>query len=535
MNSMIPESLKSFELKYRDLFYKSSLAYWNAAINGTEENWREVTKYQIEIIRLFRDRNYFEEIKKLHSRSSEFDPLIQRQIKILYNEFIPNQYDLKKLEEITNIQNKIENVFTTFRAKFDRQTLTDNEIDEILKNEINSSTLRKVWESSKEIGELIADDLINLVKLRNEQARSLGYKNYHEMSLILSELVPEEVNLLFEELESKTEAKFLTIKNQIDDLLAERYKVSKSELMPWHYQQRFFQEAPPVYSLNFDYYFNDKNLVEITRNYFQSIGLDIDNLIQKSDLFERNGKNQHAFCISIDRESDIRVLCNVKSNVDWMGTLLHEFGHAVYDKFIDQSLPFILRDAAHIFVTEAIAMLFGKLAFHPVWIKNALSIDDNEIEKLRESAIKFMKINQSIFMRWVFVMYEFEKSLYDNPEQNLNSLWWDLHQKYLLLNKPDERNKPDWATKIHIATSPCYYHNYLLGEIFSSQLNNTLHKKILNSNNIWENVLINNSEIGKYLIDNLFRFGASLHWKEIVRIATNQDLNTEYFISDYFD
>ncbi|MFN4111560.1 MAG: M2 family metallopeptidase, partial [Ignavibacteria bacterium] len=288
---MIPEFLKSFELKYRDLFYKSSLAYWNAAINGTEENWREVTKYQIEIIRLFRDRNYFEEIKKLHSRNSEFDPLIQRQIKILYNEFIPNQYDLKKLEEITNIQNKIENVFTTFRAKFDGKTLTDNEIDEILKNEINSSTLRKVWESSKEIGELIADDLINLVKLRNEQARSLGYKNYHEMSLILSELVPEEVDLLFKELENKTEAKFLEIKNQIDGLLAERYKIDKSELMPWHYQQRFFQEAPPVYSINFDYYFNDIDLVEITRNYFQSIGLDIDNLIQKSDLFERNGKN----------------------------------------------------------------------------------------------------------------------------------------------------------------------------------------------------------------------------------------------------
>lgn len=535
MTLTIPESLKNFEIRYKDLFLKSSLAYWNASINGTEQNWKEVTKYQLEMIKLFRDRNYFEEIKKLYFRISDFDPVVQRQIKILYNEFLPNQYDLKKLEEITNIQNKIESVFTSFRTVFNGKTLTDNEVDEILKNELNSVTLQKVWEASKKIGDLIVDDLIVLVKLRNEQAKFLGYKNYHEMSLILSELDPQEVNLLFQELERQTDLKYQELKSQIDATFAERYKISKDELMPWHYQQRFFQEAPSIYSLNFDVYFNERDVVKITRDYFKNIGLEIDDLIQRSDLFEKPNKNQHAFCISIDREKDIRVLCNVKSNIDWMNTLLHEFGHAVYDKFIDQSLPFILRDAAHIFITEAIAMLFGKLAFHPVWIKNVLSLNENQIENIGESSIRFTKINQSIFMRWVFVMYEFEKALYDNPDQNLNSLWWELHQKFLHLTIPKERNKPDWATKIHIATSPCYYHNYLLGEVFSSQLNNTLHQKILKSTDIWNNVIINNPEIGKYLIENLFRFGASLHWKEIVRITTGEDLNIKYFVSSYFN
>ncbi len=159
----------------------------------------------------------------------------------------------------------------------------------------------------------------------------------------------------------------------------------------------------------------------------------------------------------------------------------------------------------------------------------------NEIEKIKESAIQFTKMNQIIFSRWVLIMYNFEKALYDNPEQDLNSLWWDLHSKFLHLNKPSNRNKPDWTTKIHIATSPCYYHNYLLGEVFSSQLNNFLHKNIMNSNNIWENVLINNPEIGKYLIEKLFRFGSSLHWKDVIKISTNEDLNTKYFIQQYVE
>lgn len=533
MTDIKPKYLKEFEEKFKELSIKGSLAYWNASINSTEENWNKVTKYQLEIIELLRDRNNFKEIKKLHSNLSEFNPLIQREIEILYKEFLPNQYDKDKLEEITNLQNKIENVFSSFRTSLDGKVLTDNDVDEILKQETDNQLLQKVWEANKEIGDLIVEDLIKLVKLRNEQAQYFGFKNYHEMSLILSELNPDELEKMFNELDKQTEQKFSELKQKIDSDLSQRYKINKEDLMPWHYQQRFFQEAPSIYSLSFNGFYKNKDLVEITKKYFRSIGLDIDDLIENSDLFEKPGKNQHAYCISIDKANDIRVLCNVKPNVDWMGTLLHEFGHAVYDKFIDRTLPFVLRDAAHIFVTEAIAMLFGKLAVHPIWIKEIFNLSESEIESIREASIQFTKMNQIIFSRWVLIMYNFEKELYDNPEQDLNSLWWDLHKRYLQLNKPENRNKPDWTTKIHIATSPCYYHNYLLGEIFSSQLNEYLHKNILNSNNIWEKVLINNSDIGRYLIDNLFRFGSSLHWKDVIKISTKEDLNTKYFVQQY--
>jgi len=31
---------------------------------------------------------------------------------------------------------------------------------------------------------------------------------------------------------------------------------------------------------------------------------------------------------------------------------------------------------------------------------------------------------QLIFTRWAMVMYDFEKRLYTDPRQDLNSLWW---------------------------------------------------------------------------------------------------------------
>jgi peptidyl-dipeptidase A len=42
------------------------------------------------------------------------------------------------------------------------------------------------------------------------------------------------------------------LKNEIDTYFAKRYKINISELRPWHYQNRYFQEAPEIYPVDFD-------------------------------------------------------------------------------------------------------------------------------------------------------------------------------------------------------------------------------------------------------------------------------------------
>ena len=122
--------------------------------------------------------------------------------------------------------------------------------------------------------------------------------------------------------------------------------------------------------MDLDSYYKDKDLVALTRTYYNGIGLNIDDLIARSDLFEKPGKYQHAFSSDIDRAGDVRVLCSVKPDSYWMNTLLHEFGHSVYSKFNDRSCPGLLRDAAHAFTTEAIANLFGRFAASPSWLRD---------------------------------------------------------------------------------------------------------------------------------------------------------------------
>jgi len=192
------------------------------------------------------------------------------------------------------------------------------------------------------------------------------------MSLRLDEQDPEETSKLFEELNILTRDAFIKEKENIDIYLAKKFSIEKNKLMPRHYQNRFFQEAPKIYQVDLNSYYKDKDIVEISRAYYESIGLPVESILQKSDLYERPGKYQHAYCTDIDKMGDVRIVCNIQPNTKRMSTQLHELGHAVYDVYLDKNTPYTLREPAHTFTTEAIAMLLGRFAFNPQWIQDNL-------------------------------------------------------------------------------------------------------------------------------------------------------------------
>jgi len=368
------------------------------------------------------------------------------------------------------METEINKKYLNFRAKIDGKDLSDNQVEDILRNSKNNAELQAVWEGHKMIGPVVEKDIIALVEHRNLIASKLGFSNFHEMSLKLSGQDPAEVTEILDELDNLTRDNFAQLKGDIDTYFSKIYKIRAEELRPWHYQNRYFQEAPEIYPVDFDQYYSNQDPVKLAAAFYDGIGLNVDAILAKSDLYEKPGKNQHAFCTDIDREGDVRTLDNIRPDSYWMNTIMHELGHGVYSYYNDRSLPFTLRDAAHTFTTEAIANLFGRLAKDPQWMQKMGIISQEEAEKISDNARKSLRLEMLVFSRWVQVMYRFEKSMYENPDQDLNKLWWDLAEKYQMLTRPDGRNMPDWATKIHVALYPCYYHNYLLGELLASQL-----------------------------------------------------------------
>jgi len=536
------ENAKESELKefiarhvetIKPLEKQANLAWWEAAVTGDPKAYDRSSELTLQIRRIYSDPREFAFLKEARQSKRIKDPLLARQLTVLHNAYLSNQIEPELLQQIVELGTQIEKNFSTFRGVIDGKKVTDNEIKGILKDQTDSAQRQKAWLASKQVGEAVAADLVRLVKLRNEAARKLGFDNYHTMALATGEQDVRELDKIFADLYRRTNKPFARVKAELDGILAKKYGVAPQELRPWHYHDPFFQETPMVYDLDLDVYYEDKDVKKLAETFYAGIGLPVKAILTNSDLYEKEGKNPHAFCIHIDREGDVRILCNIKSNENWMETTLHELGHGVYDKYLDFTSPYLLRSPAHPFTTEAVAMFFGRLSRNPAWMQQTLGLSDTQRADIEKIGGKYAQLKQLIFARWAMVMYNFEKELYANPDRDLAALWWDLVEKYQLVKRPPDRTNPDWAAKIHFSVAPCYYHNYMLGELLASQLHHTIVRKVLALKSDQGVSYVGQGQVGRFLKEKVFEAGDLYPWHEMIRHATGEPLTAKYFVDQF--
>lgn len=522
LKAFLEQHTKTIQPLYKNLCE----TYRKASISGKAEDYKLSENAQLVYNDIYTDPKVFAEIQELSKNETNWNPSLKRQYEVVYRLYLSSQWDKNLLEKIISLGTEIEQKFSTYRAVYAGKEYSDNEVEEVLKKSTDSEELKWVWEAHKSIGPRVADDVLNLVRLRNQHAKSLGFKNFHNMNLFLWEQEEKELDQFFDDLSDKSEKIFKEHKHILDQHLASRYNCKIEDLMPRHYQNRYFQETPQsMWKIDLDKYYQNQNSETITKDFYTWIWLDVDDILANSDLYEKPGKNQHAYCMNCDKLGDIRVLCNIKQSEKWMGTMLHEFGHAVYDKYINKDLPYFLRDPAHIFTTEAVAEFFQDLSSNWSWMQEMLDISDEEKDIIQKSSLYTIAFNKLIFAQRVQVLRRFEKELYNNPEQDLNKLWRDLVAKYQWITAPADRNSPDRATKIHIATVPCYYHNYLLWYVLAEQRRKKMEEISPEKSN-----LIGQKQVGKRFTENVFKPGSSISWRELVRKSTWQDLNIDIFV-----
>jgi peptidyl-dipeptidase A len=212
---------------------------------------------------------------------------------------------------------------------------------------------------------------------------------------------------------------------------------------------------------------------------------------------------------------------------------LHELGHAIYDRYHDPNEPWLLREPAHAFTTEAVAMFFGRLSRNAAWMHEMLGLSDEETAQIKEVSDRYLRFQQILFVRWALVMYHFEKALYADPDQDLNTLWWDLVEKYQLLKRPPGPADAGWASKLHFTTAPCYYHNYMLGELLASQWHHYLVHNVLGLASDKGVSYVGDQRVGRYLREQVFGPGARYHWQVMILRSTHESLTPKYFVEQF--
>jgi len=501
---------------------------WLANVTGDPGHERKAAELEARVRLRFAEREPYQFLVDLRGAGGTADPLLERQLDVLMRTYRAHQVAPAAIQRMVGLEKSLESRFNNFRADLNGRRVGDNQIRDVLQKSLDSRERRAAWEAAKQIGAEVAGDLLALVRERNDAARSLGYPHYYNMMLELDELEEGELFALLEELERGTRPLFETYRRDLDGRLARQFGIAAADVRPWHMRDPFFQEAPPA-DVDLDPYFAGRSLEQLTADFFSAIGLDIRDLMARSDLYEKPGKCQHAFCMHVDRGQDIRVLCNIRADEQWMGTMLHEFGHAAYDKHLDPGLPYFLRAPAHTLTTEASAMLFGRLSKNAAWLTRWARVPEAEARAAAASCARATREQLLVQTRWCLVMCHMERALYRDPAQDLNTLWWDLVERYQMLRRPEGRHGPDWASKIHFCVAPVYYHNYMLGEMMASQLQRHILERVLGDGRAWDRYVASPA-VGEFLVSELYAQGKSADWRGAVRRATGRSLEAAPFV-----
>lgn len=507
------ELVEALERELERLMMREALAYWRMATAAGDEARDEYASARQRLRRFLSQKDVFAEIDSARkSVDPGADEILSRQLDVLYTLFLPNQIPEELIARQVELEAEIEAVHAAFRAEIDGQSFTQNDLDEILRTESDSRLREEAWAASKAVGKEVAPLLEQLVALRNQGARELGFSDYYSLALEAGEIDEEALFTLLDQLEAASRHTYAAQKGRLDHELAKRFDIDPAKLRPWHYSDPFFQEAPPL-EIDLEPVFANRDLVRLATSYFDAIGLRLDDVLARSDLFERPGKAEDAFCLDVDAAGDVRILCNLRSTERGARTLFHELGHAVYYLNIATEFPFLLRRPAHILTTEAAALLFERMIYDPHWLQEWTDLSPADAQNIAWKVKAHQDLAQAVFLRWGLVMVHFERSLYRDPNGDLSNRWWSLVERYQGLVRPEQRQRGDWAVKIHLGVAPVYYQNYLLGEVLAAQLYGLVEDEL------GEGALATSPAAGYVLIDRWFMHGARYPWRELAKRA----------------
>jgi peptidyl-dipeptidase A len=502
------------EQRLRPLDTARSLAWWELSLEASDENERQRVETDLEYSRAVADPEAFAAVRSAHETARE--PRASRRLGLLRDLMLPYQVPSSLQERIVELEAEVEGRFSRHRAVVKGEEVDDNEVKRILRRSDDSKERREAWEASKTVGAAVADDVRALARLRNEAARAVGHRDWYALSLATDEMDEGRLAETLQAADRATAEPFARWKASLDERLAGRFGCTVHDLRPWHYADPFFQDAPPDAGVDLDSLFDDADVVSLARRTLDGIGFEVAPILERSDLYPRPGKCQHAFCIDVNRSGDVRILANVVPTHSWAETMLHELGHGIYDVGLGAVLPWALR-TTHLVATEAAAILLGSLAWQRDWLELVVGLSASDAAELEER-LRLARIAELlVFTRWVLVMNGFERALYADPDADLDTLWWELVRRYQLVTPPEGRTAPDWAAKIHIATAPVYYHTYLYGSIVALQIGAALKREA--------GGLVDRPDAGAMLRERLFAPGQSMRWDALVEHVSGAPLS----------
>ena len=424
------------------------------------------------------------------------------------------------LERLSEYAERSEDTTLTHRLRHTRATLLEAGVDfnpqvaaildtliRALRGDVTESGVASAFPIR---GAMPADKgswFVRLVRLRNQEANGLGYGSYVEMRNALGGIDRELLTNLYDRLDEGMSKEY----DAALDSVRRRSLLSHGaqDLVAFAYGDPFDSNACDGASA--------RRSVAAT---FHNLGFPLDDLpifIDSSRGFSDARRGGKSLCFAAHTPEDIRVsLVRPEGSypLEAIADHFRALGSAVYFTGVTQT-AYSERNPIGEFWPMVMGELFAEMVAQPDWLRVWGDSATISFEKENERALR-----RIIRARFELSLARFEFAAYQDPNRDLNDLFWRLVNETMRLNSP--QTPPIWLSYSELYSAPGAL---TLRPIVACVVAQTYAAagRDLGS-------LVNNPLFGKFLSQRYFAPGASRLWSELVFDATGERLNPNYFL-----
>ena len=133
--------LKDFEARLDSLVAQCQPGQLRSQRQRQGEDYKRSEELQLAEKTLYSDPATFARLKTWRSGGAVEDPILARELDLLYLAFLGNQLPAEMLAELVARETALERTFNTFRATLDGKAVSDNELDAVLIESTDSARL----------------------------------------------------------------------------------------------------------------------------------------------------------------------------------------------------------------------------------------------------------------------------------------------------------------------------------------------------------------------------------------------------------
>jgi peptidyl-dipeptidase A len=524
---------------------ESTVALWNANLSGNQTDYKKLLTMELDFNNanqtksgqftpdkfvpfsenVFTKEKDFELLRKLKNSKLITDPMLKRQLTVLYQSFMGSQIEESRFKKLKFDETKIWQSYSTIQAVVGDKKYAGVQLDSIWKNSTDTALLKKVYNAYRYKGRQIAGDIIQMVKTKNKFAREFGYTDYYQLALEIKDQTPEMIKTLLDSIELKTHNPFFEAKLQVDKVLAKKYHYPKEAILSYLYNDERASYLPQFFSAKMDSLFGKRDPIRLVSGFFNGVGLPIHDAIYHSDLKPKKGKSAGTIFFNVDFKNDLRMMASIQENADGARKMMHLCGHASHFNNISDTIPYLLKYPNSV-VAEGISSFFENLTMNSDWLQREFDLDSVRNQEYKLLCMHFMQVDRMFRFRRLLVKSIFEREVYQDPDQNLGELWYQLNEKYLGIKPPKDPGTTDWATSSYFTSFSCSVHDFVLAELFAGQLRHYMEKNILTGKNTYYQ---ENKKVGEFLISQIYQYGDLITWDRLIEQATGEPLNPIYY------